>query len=184
MEANTLHIRIMSTKANSCDADDLEDDDNFGISREKFFQSINMEKWAHLFDPFLLSDRDRICLAWLYDATTKNFEQLGISNKDDIEVIRSAIRGELMRMSFDFDDDEEEGILPQKKLSTKSNNPVPTVRERNSVKSRSQKAPPEDTAVVELPVDEGAVDTGLTEFDLFGSRQSRSTPSPLPCSMY
>ena len=165
----------MSTNADSYDADDLEDDENFGISREQFFQSINMEKWAHLFDPFLLPDKERICLAWLYDATTKNFEQLGISNKDDIEVIKSAIRGELMRMSFDFDDEEEEGILPQKKLSTKSNNPVPTVKERNSLKSRSQKAPPEDTPpAAELSVDEGAVDTGLTESDLLRPRQFRS----------
>ena len=152
------------------------DDDVFGINRQDFFESIHMEKWAHLFDPFLLPDKTRICLAWLHDATARNFEQLGVTDTYDIDCIRHAIRDKLTELEFDFEDVEEKGITTSKKLSSKSN---PTRVSSKMKSDSSKKSPTEFAAVDSSPGDKVSSDhfindeSNLDSELLFKHRTSR-----------
>ena len=156
------------------DADEFEDDETYGVARKDFFSSINQERWASLFDPFLLPGGEKICLAWLYDATTKNFQQLGIDDLGDIDIIKKAIHEKLAELNFDFDE-EEGSISQQKKLSTKSNSNCVAEGKGRSGSAKdpggrrcgSTKVSPKEIASVEaLDAGPDRIVTGLTDEDV------------------
>jgi hypothetical protein len=205
--------RKRSESAGSSEGEEGDDDDQYGVERQSFFASIGMQRWANLFDPFLLPERgqceakdgscdtsggdgklkggsggggggseskdgtgagagagsgsgsgkgDRICLAWLYDATPKNFQQLGISDLADIDVIQKAIHKELARLKFDFDDEDEEGISDKKKLSTKSLSMGHSRSGKgSSTKGSSTKISPHKVSPNKVSAVEGLTDRGM-----------------------
>lgn len=162
----------MDKQQENTDGDEYEDDEAFGVVRKDFFESIKMEKWASLFDPFLLPDRNNICLAWLHDATVKNFQQLGICDLQDIETIRSAIHERLVEMNFDFDEDDTIRPSSLKKFSTK----VDTSAE-NSTKTVSSgdihNISILNESRVDVPFSSDKIDIGLFDHELLSRQKSR-----------
>lgn len=147
---------------------EYEDDEKYGVPQNLFFESMKMGKWAGLFDPFLLPDGQRICLAWMWDATAKKLSQLGIDNSSDVDLILKTIHEKLVELGFHFE--QEDRRMSVKRRSTKGVIISPTISADETMTKTVRDMKVSPTYVAHIHVDHlemtaDSVDTGLTDED-------------------